>query len=122
MRGAKSPPEAEVLKRVTVHEANLAGPWPFRAPVLNTLIERLRELPDTRRGHGLRHRQPFVLAAAAVCTWLGASGYRSLELVCGSLPQRRLATLGCPQQEDGKRHSPSDSMTQDMRGDSLYEL
>lgn len=46
-------------------EAQIAGPCPFRAASLNSLLEQFKQLKDERRGHGLHHRQPFVLACAA---------------------------------------------------------
>lgn len=59
---------------LAAHEEKIAGPCPFRAPELDSLLARFRSLRDPRRGHGLRQRQPFVLAGAAVATLLGASG------------------------------------------------
>jgi hypothetical protein len=52
-------------------ETDLAGPCPFQAPALEDLLGRLRQLPDPRRGHGLYHRQRFVLGCAAVATLMG---------------------------------------------------
>jgi len=92
------------------HEANLAGPCPFRAPMLENLLERMAALRDERRGHGLRHKQRFVLACAAVCTLMGACGYRAFENTCQRFTQRQLRALGCtPDEEDGRYRPPSDS-------------
>ena len=94
-------------------EADLAGPCPFRAPALESLLDRLGVLPDSRSGHGLRHRQRFVLACAAVCTVMGACGYRAFENTCKKFTQRQLRALGCkPDEEDGRYYPPSDSTFQ----------
>ncbi len=53
---------------LAAHEEKIAGPCPFRAGELGSLLDRFRLLRDARCGHGLRHRQPFVLACAAVAT------------------------------------------------------
>lgn len=95
------------------YEAELAGPCPFQAPALESLLDRLAALPDRRHGHGLRHRQRFVLACAAVCTLMGACGYRAFENTCKKLTQRQLRALGCtPDELDGKYYPPSDSTFQ----------
>jgi len=92
------------------HEAELAGPCPFRAPALENLVACLAALPDRRQGHGLRHRQRFVLACAAVSTLMGACGYRAFENTCQKLTQRQLRALHCYRDEaDGRYHPPSDS-------------
>jgi len=95
------------------HEAEVAGPCPFRASALESLLDRFATLPDGRRGHGLRHRQRFVLACAAVSTLMGACGYRAFENTCKKLTQRQLRALGCqPDEEDGRYDPPSDSTFQ----------
>jgi len=95
------------------YEADLAGPCPFRAPSLESLVESLAALPEARRGHGLRHRQRFVLACAAVSTLMGACGYRAFENTCKKLTQRQLRALGCqPDEADGRYYPPSDSTFQ----------
>ena len=94
-------------------EAEVAGPCPFRAPALASLLARLGALTDARRGHGLRHRQRFVLACAAVSTLMGACGYRAFENTGKKLTQRQLRALGCqPDEEDGRYYPPSDSTFQ----------
>lgn len=105
--------QARLPEALAVHEADLAGPCPFRAPALESLLERLGALPDSRYGHGLRHRQRFVLACAAVCTLMGACGYRAFENTCKKFTQRQLRALGCtPNEEDGRYYPPSDSTFQ----------
>jgi len=69
-------------------EENIAGPWPFRAGELDSLLNRFRLLADKRRGHGLRHRQPFVLGCAAIATLMGAGGYQAFEDTCSKFTQR----------------------------------
>jgi len=97
----------------TADEAEVTGPCPFRAPALERLLESLGALPDARYGHGLRHKQRFVLACAAVCTLMGACGYRAFENTCKKLTQRQLRALGCrPDEEDERYYPPSDSTFQ----------
>lgn len=98
---------------LAVYEAEKAGPCPFRAPGLESLLDRFAALPDTRRGHGLRHRQRFILACAAVSTLMGACGYRAFENTCKKLTQRQLRALGCQRdEEDGRYYPPSDTTFQ----------
>ncbi len=91
------------------HEDKLTGPCPFRAGELSSLLDRFGSLRDRRRGHGLRHRQPFVLACAAVATLMGSSGYQAYEDTCGKFTQRQLKALGCQQDKHGRYGPPSDS-------------
>jgi hypothetical protein len=112
-RARKRLRQARLPEELAVHEADLAGPCPFRAPALESLLERLGALPDARRGHGLRHRQRFVLACAAVSTLMGACGYRAFENTAQKFTQRQLRALGCqPDEEDGRYYPPSDSTFQ----------
>ena len=105
--------QARLPAELAVYEAEVAGPCPFRAPALESLLDRLGALPDSRYGHGLRHRQRFVLACAAVCTSMGACGYRAFENTCKKFTQRQLRALGCtPDEEDGRYYPPSDSTFQ----------
>jgi hypothetical protein len=91
------------------HEEKIAGPCPFRAGELGSLLDRFRVLRDARCGHGLRHRQPFVLACAAVATLMGSSGYQAFEDTCKKFTQRQLKALGCQQDEQGHYAAPSDT-------------
>ncbi len=105
--------QARLPEALAAYEAEVAGPCPFRAPALETLLERLSALRDPRCGHGLRHKQRFVLASAAVCTVMGACGYRAFENTCKQFTQRQLRALGCtPDEEDGRYYPPSDSTFQ----------
>lgn len=100
-------------KELAAFEAEVTGPCPLRAPALEKLLDRLATLPDSRRGHGLRHRQRFVLACAIVSTLMGACGYRAFENTAKKLTQRQLRALGCqPDEEDGRYYPPSDSTFQ----------
>ena len=90
-------------------EERLAGPCPFRAPALESLLDHFGELRDQRRGHGLRHRQPFVLACAAVAVLMGAGGYQAIEDTCRKFTQRQLRALGCQRDDHDRYVSPSDS-------------
>ena len=101
--------QARLPESLATHEAPVAGPCPLRASALGDLYQRFRQLADSRRGHGLLHRQSFVLATAAVCTLMGAGGFRDFEAVSGKFTDRQLAALGCQPDREGKRRSPSDS-------------
>jgi hypothetical protein len=94
---------------LAAHEDKIAGPCPFRASQLSSLLDRFGSLRDPRRGHGLRHRQPFVLACAAVATLMGSSGYQAFEDTCGKFSQRQLKALGCQQDKCGAYAAPSDT-------------
>jgi hypothetical protein len=105
--------QARLPEPLAAYEAEVAGPCPFRAPALESLLESFGALPDSRYGHGLRHRQRFVLACAVVSTLMGACGYRAFENTCKKFTQRQLRALGCtPDEEDGRYYSPSDSTFQ----------
>ena len=112
-RARKKLRQARLPEELAAHEADLAGPCPFRAPALESLLERLRAVPDLRCGHGLRHRQRFVLACAVVCTLMGACGYRAFENTSKKFTQRQLRAMGGTQDpEDGRYYPPSDSTFQ----------
>jgi hypothetical protein len=102
--------QARLPDELLEHEEKIGGPCPLRAVQLNSLLELFGELKDDRRGHGLRHPQPFVLACAAVALLMGAGGYEAFEDQCGKLTQRQLRALGC--HKDPKTHlyrPPSDT-------------
>ena len=103
--------QARLPEELAVYEAELTGPCPFRAPALESLLERLSALPDCRYGHGLRHRQRFVLACAAVCTLMGACGYRAFENTCKKFTQRQLRALGGTPDEPDRRYYPASDST-----------
>jgi len=97
-------------------EAEVAGPCPFRASALENLLDRFARLPDSRRGHGLRHRQRLVLAGAAVSTRMGACGDRALENTRHKFTQRQVRALGCQRDEaDEVYYPPNDSTFQRVR-------
>jgi hypothetical protein len=82
----------------------------LRAASLSSLLECFKTLKDSRRGHGLRHRQAFVLACAAVAMLMGAGGYQAFEDLCCKLTQRQLQALGCRFDFKRRRYvPPSDS-------------
>jgi len=92
------------------HEECISGPCPFRAPKLSSLLDAFKTLKDPRRGHGLRHRQPLVLACASMAMLLGAGSYQAFEDVCSKFTQRQLKALGCRYHEKRKAYlPPSDS-------------
>ena len=95
---------------LTGHEEKVSGPCPLRATELSSVLEVFAQFKDQRRGHGLRHPQPFVLACAAVAMLMGAGGYEALEDECGKLTQRQLRALGCRQDPKTDRYrAPSDT-------------
>ena len=104
--------QARWPEEMAAYEAPLSGPCPFQAPALEQLLDRLGELADGRRGHGLRHRQRYVLACAAVATLMRACGYRAFENTCKKFTQRQLKALGCVADHDGHYSGPSDSTFQ----------
>jgi hypothetical protein len=97
---------------LAAQEEAVAGPCPWRAPALESLLARFDELRDRRSGHGLRHRQPFVLACAAVAVLMGAGGYQAIEDTCRKFTQRQLRALGCQCDDEGDYAPPSDSTFQ----------
>jgi len=95
---------------LAAHEEKVSGPCPLRATHLGCLLEVFEQFKDKRRGHGLRHRQPFVLACAALAMLMGAGGYEAFEAECGKLTQRQLRALGCRKDpKSGPYRAPSDS-------------
>jgi len=101
--------QARLPESMADFEADVAGPCPFQAPALNDLLKRFRQLPDSRRGHGLYHRQRFVLGCAAIATLMGVCGYRAYEDACSKFTSRQLRALGCFPDDDGECRAPSDS-------------
>ena len=93
------------------HEERITGPCPLRAGELNSLVEVFAQLGDPRRGHGLRHPQPFVLACAATAMLLGAGGYQAFEDECSKFTQRQLRALGCRWDEKKQRYVPPSDTT-----------
>jgi hypothetical protein len=93
------------------HEETISGPCPLRATQLHALLEVFEQFQDLRRGHGLRHRQAFVLACAAVAMLMGAGGYEGFEEECGKLTQRQLRALGCRQDPKTNRYRPPSDTT-----------
>lgn len=93
------------------HEEAKSGPCPLRAPQLESLWEVFRSLGEVRRGHGLRHRQSFVLACTATAMLMGAGGYQAMEDQCSKLTQRQLKALNCPWNEKKKRYLPPSDTT-----------
>ena len=92
------------------HEEKISGPCPLRATQLGSLLEVFEEFKDPRRGHGLRHPQPFVLACAALAMLMGAGGYEAFEDQCTKLSQRQLRAVGCRQNpKTGRYAAPSDT-------------
>jgi hypothetical protein len=93
------------------HEEVISGPCPLRAAALGSLVEVFQELGERRRGHGLRHPQPFVVACATVAMLLGAGGYEAFEDVCSKFTQRQLRALGCRWHEKKNAFLPPSDTT-----------
>ena len=92
------------------HEEKVSGPCPLQATHLSCLLDVFAQFKDPRRGHGLRHPQPFVLACAALAMLMGAGGYEAFEAECSKLTQRQLRALGCRiDPKTGRYRAPSDS-------------
>lgn len=94
---------------IAQYEAAVAGPCPLQAAALGSLQERFRSLRDHRRGHGLYHRQSWVLSTAAVCTLMGGTGYRDFESISSKFTRRQLRALGIQPDRHGRLRPPSDS-------------
>ena len=92
-------------------EDKICGPCPLRATQLGSLLEVFEQFKDPRRGHGLRHRQAFVLACAAVAMLMGAGGYEAFEAECRKLTQRQLRALGCRRNPKTHRYGPPSDTT-----------
>jgi hypothetical protein len=111
------PRAAAILRRPRLpqellpHEESISGPCPLRAPELESLLDVFKSLGDSRRGHGLRHRQSFVLACAVVAMLLGAGGYQAFEDECSKFTQRQLKALGCRWHEKKKCYQPPSDST-----------
>lgn len=108
-RGREFLRQARLPEPLAAHEAVKAGPCPFQAPALHDLYQRLRALPDTRRGHGLYHRQASVLAMVAVGATMGASGLQDFESISSRFTPRQLEALHVWPDKDGVRRPPSDT-------------
>ncbi len=93
------------------HEEKISGPCPLRANELNSLLEVFAQFKDSRRGHGLRHRQAFVLACAALAMLMGAGGYEAFEEECSKLSQRQLRALGSRKNPKTDRYRPPSDST-----------
>lgn len=91
------------------YESATAGPCSLQAAALGNLYQRFRSLKDPRRGHGLYHRQSWVLATAAVCALMGGSGYRDFEAISAKFTPRQLRALGVQPDKHGRLRPPSDS-------------
>jgi hypothetical protein len=93
------------------HEEKTNGPCALRATQLDSLLEVFRQFKDSRRGHGLRHPQPFALACAAVAMLMGAGGYEAFEDECRKLTQRQLRALGCRKNPKTNLYRPPSDST-----------
>lgn len=102
--------QARLPAQLAKHELDRAGPCPFKAEALGSLLELFKTMRDERRGHGLRHRHSFVLATAVVAMLMGADSYKALEDIAGKLDQRQLRALGARRDSKTRRYrAPSDS-------------
>lgn len=115
--------QARLPAPLAVHELDRSGPCPFKAEALGSLLELFKSFRDERRGHGLLHRQSFVLACASVAMLMGADSYQGLEDFAGKLNQRQLRALGARRnQSTGRYQPPSDSTFFRVLGEVDTEL
>lgn len=98
-------------KELAPYEEDITGPCPLRAPQLGSLLKTFKTIQDPRWGHGLRHRQAFVLSAATVAMLMGAGGYQAFEDVCRRLTNRQLKALGCSYNRQKKAFVPPSDTT-----------
>lgn len=92
------------------HELNRSEPCPFKAEALGSLFELFRSFKDPRRGHGLVHRQSYVLACATVTMLMGADSYKAMEDEATKFTQPQLRALGARKdKQSGRYRPPSDS-------------
>jgi hypothetical protein len=101
--------QARLPAALAAHELDRAGPCPFEAEALGSLLELFKSFKDPRRGHGLLHRQSFVLACATTAMLMGADSYLAMEDKASKLTQRQLRALGARQDTQGRYRAPSDS-------------
>src|SRR5690606_1221637 len=87
--------KVKLPEELAAYEKNISGPCSLTSASLGTLLNAFKSVGDPRRGHGLRHPQPFVLACATVAMLMGGGGYQAFEDICGKLSQAQLRALGC---------------------------
>lgn len=109
-KGRKWLSQARMPASLAAHELDRAGPCPFKAQALGSLLELFKSFKDPRRGHGLLHRQSFVLACATTTMLMGADSYQAMEDQAAKFTQRQLRALGARRdKESGRYRAPSDS-------------
>lgn len=102
--------QARMPASLAAHELDRAGPCPFKAEALGSLLDLFKSFKDARRGHGLLHRQSFVLACATTAMLMGADSYQAMEDQAAKLTQRQLRALGARRdKQTGRYRAPSDS-------------
>jgi hypothetical protein len=78
---------------------------------VESLLERLAPLADTRQLQGLRHRQRSVLAVA-VCAFIsGARGSKAMTKWAARASQQLLGRLSCPYDPRTRRYIPPSETT-----------
>lgn len=101
--------QSRLPKHLAEHEKQVAGPCPFRAKSIRSLLVYFRQLKDSRKGHGLCHKQSFVLTCASIAVLMGAGSYKAMEDVCTKFTKRQLRAMGCRPDKNGNYRTPSDS-------------
>lgn len=102
--------QARMPASLAEHELDRSGPCPFKAVALGSLCDLFRSFKDPRRGHGLLHRQSFVLACAGVAMLMGADSYKAMEDEATKFTQPQLRALGARKdKKTGRYRAPSDS-------------
>ena len=93
-RGRELLRQSRLPAGIAEYEATVAGPCPLQAAALEKLYQRFRTMRDPRCGHGLYHRQSWVLSIAAVCTLMGGTGFRDFETISAKFTKRQLVPWG----------------------------
>lgn len=106
--------------RALLCQAHLPAPYVRGVPKLMLTFDQLQSLPeffadipDPRRGQGLRHPLKVVLAMAAAATLCGARGYKHMAEWVKSLSPGALARFKC-RRVRGQYVVPSESIIRDV--------
>jgi len=106
--------------RMLLSQPFLGDPWRhgrsrimLTAQDMRDLPAFFRDIPDPRRGQGLRHSLATTLSIAAAATLCGQRGYSDISDWAQSLTQRMRSYFRC-RKEDGKYVVPSTYVIRDL--------
>ena len=85
----------------------------LKAEQMQSLPHFFADIPDPRRGQGLRHRLPTVLAIATAATLCGMRGYQAIADWAQSLGQKARQRFNC-RYRNGHYSVPSLSSIRDV--------